>query len=119
MDRERKLLYTVAVLTPILEVLTFTAYRTTSDLPSRATLLEEVRSCEQRLVRAHAACTHRPRPHVGISNRLRSQSASIMLSAFTLIRVQWHTLIQFAHRKTATPAVLTLQRVSTFTCLRV
>jgi hypothetical protein len=57
MDRERKLLYAVAVLAPILEALMMFALYGESDLPARtAAALEEARSCQQHLLRAWAAC---------------------------------------------------------------
>ncbi len=56
MDRERKLLYTVAALALILEVMTIFALETESDLSSRAAALEEIHSCQQHLFRAWEQC---------------------------------------------------------------
>jgi hypothetical protein len=66
MDRERKLLFTVAVLAPILEALTLAAYYYESDFARRAAAIEQVRSCEERLMRTYAACIPRPQHRPGI-----------------------------------------------------
>jgi len=68
MDRERKLLYTVALLAPILETLMFAAYIYHPDYAASAVLMEEVRDCEARLVRTYAACLPKlpPVPGKGI-----------------------------------------------------
>jgi hypothetical protein len=59
MDRERKLLYTVAILAPILEVMTFFAFYQQSDLPSRTAAFREVRACQMQLARSWAHCEAR------------------------------------------------------------
>jgi hypothetical protein len=62
MDRERKLLYTVAILAPILEAMTiFTLYHE-RDLPERTAAILEVRACQKQLARSWAHCEAK---HIG------------------------------------------------------
>jgi hypothetical protein len=56
MDRERKLLYAVAVLAVFFEGMTLTNDYLNQDLPSRAEALEEARDCKERLIRTYRAC---------------------------------------------------------------
>jgi hypothetical protein len=60
MNRERKLLYTVAILAPIVEGLMF-AQCYQPELPGRQALVTQVHECQQRLFRAWAEC--RPAHH--------------------------------------------------------
>ncbi len=60
MDRERKLLYVVAILAPMLELLVFFAWPQL-DLPQRAVLIGQLNSCRERLADSIENC---PAPHV-------------------------------------------------------
>jgi hypothetical protein len=66
MDRERKLLYALAILAPIIEALTLVAFYDESDFSRQAAAIEQVGSCEERLARTEAACIRRPRHRPGI-----------------------------------------------------
>jgi hypothetical protein len=59
MDRERKLLYTVAILAAILEVMTFFAFYQQAQLPERTAAIREVRACQTQLARSWARCEAR------------------------------------------------------------
>lgn len=59
MDRERKLLYVIAVLAPIVETMTLATWHYESDFPNRETLMQETRDCQKQLVRAWARCASR------------------------------------------------------------
>jgi hypothetical protein len=59
MDRERKLLYTVAVLAPIIEGLMFASWYQ-PDISARTTeALADAYSCQQHLFKAWAECSPR------------------------------------------------------------
>jgi hypothetical protein len=55
MDRERRLLYAVAILAPICELLMFLQWHY-PDLPARTALIEQVHSCQDQLLRSWAQC---------------------------------------------------------------
>jgi hypothetical protein len=55
MDRERKLLYIVAILAPIVEGLMFAQFYQ-PEAPTREALLTQVHECQEKLFRAWAAC---------------------------------------------------------------
>lgn len=58
MDRERKLLYTVAILAPLVEGLMFaTVYQ--PRLPAVTEAIAETRACQEQLIRAWARCSPR------------------------------------------------------------
>jgi hypothetical protein len=50
MDRERKLLYVVAILAPILELLMLLMWHQ-ANIPARVQLVGELHSCQERLAR--------------------------------------------------------------------
>jgi hypothetical protein len=60
MNREHKLLYTVAILAPIVEGLMFAQWYQ-PEPPTRQALLTQVHECQERLFRAWAEC--RPAHH--------------------------------------------------------
>ena len=62
MDRERKLLYTVAVLAVMENALLFPAYQNRSDLFTHEANMESVSTCEAKLIRTYKACLPRLRP---------------------------------------------------------
>jgi hypothetical protein len=57
MDRERKLLYVVAVLAPIMEIMTLVAWQQMSrELPLAVAAERESAACQAQLLRAWAEC---------------------------------------------------------------
>jgi hypothetical protein len=56
MDRERRLLYTIAILAPILEAVTIFALYSQADLPERRAAIQEVRACQMQLAHSWARC---------------------------------------------------------------
>jgi hypothetical protein len=59
MDRERKLLYTVAILAPIVEVMTLFAFYQLAQLPERTEAIQEVRACQTQLAQTWTRCEAR------------------------------------------------------------
>ena len=55
-DRERKLLYTIAVIAPIVQTMTLYALYSEADLPAKTAALVEVRACQKQLLRNWAHC---------------------------------------------------------------
>ncbi len=62
MDRERKLLYIVAVLAVMENALLFPAYQNRSDLIAHVAEMESVGDCEAKLIRIYKACMPRLHP---------------------------------------------------------
>jgi hypothetical protein len=60
MNRERKLLYAVAILAPIVEMLMLVEWYQ-PEMPGRQALLTQVHECQEKLFRAWAEC--RPAHH--------------------------------------------------------
>jgi hypothetical protein len=56
MDRERKLLYTVVILAPILEALSIFDHYNQPNLPERTAAILEVRACQKQLAHSWAHC---------------------------------------------------------------
>ena len=56
MDRERKLLYTVAILAPLMQALSLYALYSEADLPAKTAALLETRACQKQLLRSWARC---------------------------------------------------------------
>ena len=63
MDRERKLLYTVAVLAAIVEIMAIVAYYYQPGVSEFQAAVQEARSCEKQLIRVWAECIPRHSHH--------------------------------------------------------
>ncbi len=56
MDRERRLLCTAVILAVVENAMLFAIWRNDSGLPSCEAVLEDDRTCHERLTRTYAAC---------------------------------------------------------------
>jgi hypothetical protein len=63
MDRERKLLYAVVIIAPIMELLMVATWYQ-PDLPAKGALIEQVHACQVQLFRSWAECSAKT-PHRG------------------------------------------------------